>query len=117
MQKEDYYHDLYELADQSYKEGQFEKSEQLAIETLIDNPKFGPAYQLLFALSTERGFEDEARVFQKYRVSKCISLPERIRKKYFNNYVNHSDENGLSLDNYSKVKLFNGERTKLSSVP
>ena len=116
MHTQDNYIDLYELADQYYAKGLLEKSEELIIATLKENPGFAPAFQLLAQITEDLGFADDALVFHRFRASKYISLPERLRKKYFKYYVNRTNKTGPVSVNYEKTRFFDGESTDLGLV-
>ena len=112
MQQHQNYQELYELADQYYAKGHLEKSEELLIATLKQNPKFGPAFELLAKNSNNQGFADESKALQRFRIPECITLPDRLRKKYFKTKIDLETSDRY----FQKINVFQEEQTELTKV-
>lgn len=116
MQNDDRYHELFEIADKFFKNGQLNKAEKFAVDTLKDNPKFAPAFQLLMMIFREQGFEEEALSFQKFRKPLYIPIPGKLKSTHFKDYCQVKPNSNHSEHNYKKTVLGQEERTKLSPV-
>ena len=116
MQNNDRYHELFERAEGFYEEGLLYNAERFAIDTIKDNPKFAPAFQLLMKICRKHGLEKEALLFQKFREPLYIPIPEKLKKIHFKNYVRTDCSNKNQIHSYSKIELVKEDRTKLSPV-